>query len=104
MFSFLPRTAALGMQSFAATSPGADFRGGFRRVYLLSGHEAVENLGSQLGKSLENNVNELRTASLCPSAFSEVAASGFTQISLQPNTCLMPTTSWQRRLCLLRRF
>ena len=71
-----------------ANSPSADFRGGFRRVYLLSGHEAVENLVLKLGKSWADNVNERRAASLCPSAFSEVAASGSIQISLRPNTLL----------------
>ena len=87
---FLELTCRIGdaVLKVAATSPGADFRGGFRRVYLLSGHEAVENLVLKLGKSLEDNVNELRAASLCPSAFSEVAASGSIQISLQPNTLL----------------
>ena len=87
---FLELTCRIGdaILKVAATSPGADFRGGFRRVYLLSGHEAVENLVLKLGKSLEDNVNELRAASLCPSAFSEVAASGSIQISLQPNTLL----------------
>eukprot|EP00439_Symbiodinium_sp_Y106_P036054 s6042_g4.t1 len=87
---FLELTCRIGdaVLTIAATSPGAEFRGGFRRVYLLSGHEAVENLVLKLGKSLEDNVNELRAASLCPSAFSEVAASGSIQISLQPNTLL----------------
>ena len=87
-----------------ANSPSADFRGGFRRVYLLSGHEAVENLVLKLGKSLADNVNELRRLHhvLRPSARSQQAEpyrSPFGQ-----TLYLMPTTSWRRRLCQLRRF
>ena len=71
-----------------ANSPSADFRGGFRRVYLLSGHEACENLVLKLGKSLADNANEIRAASLCPSAFTEVVASRSIQLSLRPDTLL----------------
>ena len=43
--------------SVCANSPTADFRGGFRRVYLLTGHRACETLVLKVGKTPADNAN-----------------------------------------------
>ena len=68
------------LQVSAACS--ADLLGGFRSVYLLGPSTRLSAMVFKLGRSVEDNVQEVRSTELCPCAFTRIFAHGGATLQL----------------------
>ena len=74
------------MLSVRAACPSDDFKGGFRKVYLIDGLANGHHLVLKVARSNADNICELKASLACPAVFTKVHDSGSIELQLRPNS------------------
>ena len=72
--------------SVRAACPSDDFKGGFRKVYLIDGLANGHHLVLKVARSKADNICELNASLACPAVFTKVHDSGSIELRLRPHS------------------
>ena len=72
--------------SVRAACPSDDFKGGFRKVYLIDGLANGHHLVLKVARSKADNICELKASLACPAVFTKVHDSGSIELRLRPRS------------------
>ena len=72
--------------SVRAACPSDDFKGGFRKVYLIDGLANGHHLVLKVARSKADNICELKASLACPAVFTKVHDSGSIELQLRPHS------------------